>query len=167
MRARWHKREEGVSYACNVVRPLLVAMSVVVLAVGVAVAATRGDASYAPEEVLRAFAENGFTLSDMGPDGESSSGWTGYAPLPSTAHGRFFTPEPGGEGPFYVFVAQNDVGAREFFAPLAQAGNGAGVLDLREGNVVVSSDASLTETGLTADERRRIEAAMRQLDETG
>jgi hypothetical protein len=150
-----------------VTRPLLIAMSVAALAVGVVVAATRGDASYTPKTVVQAFAENGFALHEIPPGGESGSGWTGYAPLPLTAHGRFIFPKPGGRGPFYVFIAQNDEGAREFFAPLAEAADGPGVLFLREGNVVVSSDASLTDTGLTADERRRIEAAMRQLDETG
>jgi hypothetical protein len=142
-------------------------MATLVFAVGVAVAATRGDASYTPEQALRAFAQSGFTLSELAPAGKSSAGWTGYTPLRSAAHGRFFTPEPDGEGPFYVFIARSDQRAREFFAPLAQTGGGPGVLDLLEGNVVVSSDFSLTETGLTTDQRRRIEAAMQQLDETG
>jgi hypothetical protein len=64
-----------------------------------------------------------------------------------------------------VFVARNDLQAQAFFAPLAQAGGGSGVFDMLQGNLVVSSDASLTDVGLTNDERLRIRAAMQFLAE--
>lgn len=167
MRPRWHKRAERVSYACDLIRSFLIGISVVALAVGIVGAATRESTSYTPETVIRAFVENGFTLSEFPPTGMSATGWTGYAPFADTSHGTFFLPESDGGPRFYVFVAANDDRAREFFAPLAEAGGGPGVVDLLQGNVVVSSDASLADTGLTADERRRIEAALRRLDGTG
>jgi hypothetical protein len=136
-------------------------VSVVVLALGVVLAASRGDASYTRDEVVQAFAQEGYALAEL--DG---GGWTGYAPFADRAEGTFLFPGSQGQGPFYVFVARNDMLARQFFAPLAAAGGGPRVFDLLRGNVVVSSDASLSDTGLTSDERRRISAAMERLDET-
>ena len=69
-------------------------------------------------------------------------------------------PEPHREAPFYVFVARNDQLGEEFFAPLAATGGGPRVFDALQGNVAVSSDASMTDVGLTVGERRRIRAAL-------
>jgi hypothetical protein len=141
-------------------------VTVFVLAVGVVGAATSESASFAPDTVVRTFAENGFTLREFSPEGPSSTGWTGYGPLVVTSHGRLFFPESVGGPRFYVFVAANDDRAHELFAPLADVGGGPEVFDRLQGNVVVRSDASLAETGLNADERRRIDAALRDLADT-
>lgn len=87
---------------------------------------------------------------------EAGSQGTGFAPLPAGV-GEFFFPSP--EQNFYVYVAGKDLRAEQFFAPLAEAGRGPGVFDMLQGNVVVSSDASLTENGIdqgraTANPRR-------------
>jgi hypothetical protein len=68
------------------------------------------------------------------------------------------------QAPFDILLARSDRFAQDFFAPLAKAGGGPHVFDLLQGNVIVSSVASLTQKGLTAAERRRIRAAMRALD---
>jgi hypothetical protein len=47
---------------------------------------------------------------------------------------------------------------------MAGTGGDSGVFDALQGNVVVSSDGSLTETGLTRDERDRIREALEMLD---
>jgi len=135
-----------------VVARLALLASLIVLVVATAIAATRGGVSYAKDDVIDAFSKQDYAL------GEIEGGrWTRGAPR---GPGTFLFPKPIDTAPFYVFVAPNDLLARQFFAPLAQAGGGPGVFDLLQGNIVVSSDASLTETGLTRDERHRIQAAM-------
>ncbi len=139
-------------------RRLLVAASVAILAAGAAIAVSRDLSTYSVEEVRAAFAESGLTLDEP----VTMAGWTGYAPIASTA-GLYLFPEPGGRGPFYVLVARTDDLARAFFEELTRLGSGHGTLHLIEGNVAVVSDASLTPTGLSADQRRRIDAAMSRL----
>ena len=141
---------------------MLVALSVVVFAAGLVLAATTRRASYTPDEVVTTFAGSEFRLEALPPTRESAGGWTGYAPLQPPANGTFFVDESNGEPRFYVFVARSHERAREFFAPLAQGVEGPGVLDRLEGNVVVNS-----QTALTDDERRRIEAALRNLADSG
>ena len=124
---------------------LAVLASVVVLVVSVVLAASRG-ASYTQDEVLRAFARQGFMLINARSAAEEGrpAGWTPYGGVVwPTGVGEVFFPTP--EQNFFVYVAGNDLQAEQFFAPLAEAGVEPGVFDLLQGNVVVSSDASLTE----------------------
>jgi hypothetical protein len=78
-------------------------------------------------------------------------------PLANRPEGTFFVPP---SGDFYVFVARTDDFATEFFEPLRQAGGGPGTYDRRLGSVVVSSHASLTDSGRSAEQRRRIGTAL-------
>jgi hypothetical protein len=151
-----------------VFRRVAMLASALLLAVGAVVAANRDGASYTREQVVAAFGEQGYALSEIGGDeltGSGGSGWTGYPPFVELTPEMFLFPGPGDGGPFFVFVAPKDQVAREVFAPLAQAGEGPGVFQALQGNVVVNSDASQTPTGLTASERRRIRAALESLRE--
>jgi hypothetical protein len=135
-----------------------VVASLALLGVGLVLAGGGRAASYSQDEVVREFARQGFTLRSAAED----AGWAGYAPLRAGV-GELLFARP--EGNFYVYVAGDDLRAQQFFTPLEKSGGGAGVFDALQGNVVVSSDASLTDVGLTKDERRRIRAALRALDE--
>ncbi len=140
------------SYAPSMTRAVIVIVSAAIFIVAVSVAATRGGASYTLDEVRTAFEQQQYTL--VSPPVDESNPFAPYA------GSTFLFPEPYRKAPFYVLVARNDQLAQEFFAPLAAAGGGQRVFDALHGNVVVSSDASLTEVGLTAGERRRIRAAL-------
>lgn len=137
-------------------RTLAVLASAVILVVAAVVAAARNDASYTLDEVIDAFKQQGYTL--IQPPANSGN------PLRDRPEGTFLFPEPAMEAPFYVFVARNDLFANQFFAPLAKAGGGPEVFDALKGDVVVSSDASLTDVGLRQDQRRRIQAALQLLE---
>jgi hypothetical protein len=136
------------------------ASSVVVLGAALVLASQGGNASYTREEVIKAFNAQGYELAEV-----NGAGWTGYAPL-APAPGTFLFPQPIDRAPFYVFVARNDRQAEEFFVPFAKAGRGPDAFDLLKGNLVLSSDASLTPEGLTTAERMRIRAAMDSLEST-
>jgi len=135
-------------------RAVIVIVSAAIFIVSASVAATRGGASYTLDGVRAAFEQQQYML--VSPPVDESNTFAPYA------GSTFLFPEPYRKAPFYVLVARNDLLARRFFAPLATAGfrDGPRVFDALQGNVVVSSDASLTDVGLTADERRRIRAAL-------
>jgi hypothetical protein len=144
---------------------------VVALGLGVVLAAVSDKgASYTAEEVVEAFSRHGFALAEPGrvaeddarPDHQTIRAV--FAPSADTRVDIFLFPP---EQDFYVFVARNDAFASEFFEPLAEHGGGPGTFDLLRGNVVVSSDASLTQAGLSRDQRRRIRAAVDSLQPTG
>jgi hypothetical protein len=143
-----------------VVARLVVLTSFLVLVLSAAMSVAHGETSYTREEVVEAFARQEWALGQL-----EGGGWTAYAPFADPAGGSFLFPEPIAEAPFYVFVARTDQQAEEFFAPLARAGGGPRVFDMLQGNVVVNSDASLTDVGLTTDERRRIRAALQDLSD--
>lgn len=143
------------------VRVLVIALSALVLA-GAAVTAGLGrdTRSYSTDDVLRAFTQQDFVLVEPPRYVNDPKGGVIVSPLVGRNVGTFYFPKA---GDFYVFVAESDGYAKEFFKPLEQAGGGPRVFDLHQGNVVVSSDASLTERGLTRRQRQRIRAAMASL----
>jgi hypothetical protein len=82
--------------------------------------------------------------------------------------GVFLFPLPVEQAAFYVFVGQSDASGRRFVAQLAPEDGkpvpNDGSFDVLSGNVVVSSDGSLTDTGLSKDQRRRINDAIDSLE---
>jgi hypothetical protein len=141
-----------------VIARLVVGASVLIAVVAVAVAATRGDASYTEADAMSAFAQQGYALETI--DGGR---WTRGAPA---SPGTFLFPKPIRTAPFYVYVAPNNLLAHQFIEALGEPVPGDGSFDVSRGNVVVSSDSSLTPIGLTREERRRIRAAIGALDGT-
>jgi hypothetical protein len=135
----------------------------VVLCLGVVLAAaSEKGPRHTAEEVIEAFSRQGFALAELGrvPEGGGQTITAVFSPWSYETIGTFLFPT---EQDFYVFVARNDALASSFFEPLAQAGGGPGTFDLLRGNVVVSSDASLTDTGLHWDQRQRIRVALDSL----
>jgi len=135
-----------------------VVASVLVSIVAPALAAGASHASYTAEEVAEAFDRHGYGLVEV-----DRRGWTAYAPLVGSP-GTVLFPRPSEQAPFYVFVARSDRQAEDLVARRGRAGSGPGMFDLLHGNVVVSSDTSLTRGGPTTAQRLRVRAALRSLD---
>jgi hypothetical protein len=126
-------------------RVSVVIASVVVLAVAIAWAANgnKPKAEYDRGDVERAFARQGFRLADVGLFGKGDQIEAALFPL-------------SGE-PFLVYIARNDVAAKQAYAPYARLRSPDTVQVLR-GNVMAASDS-----GLSRKDRRRVVAAMRAL----
>jgi hypothetical protein len=138
---------------------LFVAAAIVLIVAAVAAGISRNPAStYERDDVVHAFAGQGYALAEPVRD----LGWTGYGPL-AGMDGILLFPRPIASAPFYVFVARQDATARTFFKQLAQLGRSTDAFDLIRGNVLVSSDASFTESGLSKNQKQRIRAAMNSL----
>jgi hypothetical protein len=129
---------------------------------GVLAASAQKGPSYTVEEVIEAFSRQGFALAEAGqvPGGGSQSITAVFSPGSTEGTGTFLFPA---EQDFYVLVARNDSIARTFLEPLRKHPGGPGTLDTRRRNVVVSSDASLTDTGLQWSVQQRIRVAMDSL----
>ena len=109
------------------------------------------EPNYDRADVVRAFAAQGYEL------GESSN-FGGH-----DATGVLLLPQPFRSSRFYVFVALSQSYAASSYKQLGEGGPTPDAFDLLRRNVVVSSDSSFTENGLTSEEKRRIRAAMNAL----
>jgi hypothetical protein len=133
-------------------RPSLTAAAVVALLVAlVGAGRAESEPNYDRADVVRAFAAQGCEL------GESSN-FGGHDPA-----GVLLLPQPFRSSRFYVFVALQQSLAASFYEQLKQGGPTPDAFDLLRRNVIVSSDSSFTENGLTPEEKRRIHAAMNAL----
>jgi hypothetical protein len=148
-----------------VLRRLLIAASAVALVVAAVLAATdsRNGPPFTRDEVVRAFARQGFDLAEPDFTSTGASGWTGYAPMGSRSEGTLLFMRPPKKAEFYVFVASSTALAKRYFEPLVRLGGTPDTFDLRRGNVIVSSDSSFTENGLSQVKRARIRDAMNEL----
>jgi hypothetical protein len=126
-------------------RVALVIASVAVLAVAIAWAGTgsKPHAQFDRRDVERAFGRQGFQLADLGLFEKGDQIEAALFPL-------------SGE-PFFVYIARNDVAARQAYEPYARLRLPDTVQVLR-GNVIAASDS-----GLGRKDRRRVVAAMRAL----
>jgi hypothetical protein len=126
----------------------VIASSIVLLIAGVALAATHrpSGATYSREEVVRAFAVQGFTLTDA---------WMRPADFGREA---LLVPKTG--EPFWVYVGTRDDRAKSYFATVHGFALPPETFDVLEKNVIVSSDS-----GLNQAQRRRVRVAMQLLRE--
>ena len=138
-------------------RVVLVGVSAFVLVAAGVLATTQGrhDSLYSVDQVTESFAQHGFALSEPAPE----LGW-------GDAGGVFLFTRPIRDALFYVYVAHNKAFAEEFKAALDRGGaqQTPDEFDLRDRNVIVSSDSSFRPGGLTSEERARIRAAMDALE---
>lgn len=135
---------------------VVAAASVLVVAAAVAVF-DRASGTYEPADVVRAFRTQGLVLAEP-----RQEGWTAYGPRLSPSE-ALLLPEPTSSARFYVYVAASDAIARNQFRVLTRLGRTPDVFDLIRGNVLVSSDSSFTDHGLSSGEKQRLRAAMSAL----
>ena len=129
-------------------RPWLAAVAIVVLSVALVGAGVDEPApNYDRADVVRAFATQGYELAEGGHD----------------STGVLLMPRPFPAARFYVFVAFQRSYTASFYKQLVEGGPTPDAFDLLRRNVIVSSDSSFTENGLTNEEKRRIRAAMSAL----
>jgi hypothetical protein len=127
------------------------AIALLVALIGAGVA--KPEPNYSRADVVRAFAAQAYELAEPG-----------YTPSGShDATGVFLMPRPFRSSHFYVFVALRQSLAASFYEQLVRGGPTPDAFDLLRRNVIVSSDSSFTENGLTITEKRRIRAAMNAL----
>jgi hypothetical protein len=126
-------------------RLVVVLGAVLVLAVGFVLAgrSDKPSRAYDRADVDRAFSQQGFTLADSGLFGSGDQIEAVLFPV-------------SGE-PFFVYIARNDVAARQAFSPYARMRSPDTVQILR-GNVMAASDSGLSRKG-----RQRVQAAMQAL----
>lgn len=136
-------------------RPSLTAAAVVALLVAlVGAGRAESEPNYDRADVVRAFAAQGYEL------GEPSN-YHQFGSHDST--GVLLLPQPFRTSRFYVFVALQQSLAASFYEQLKRGGPTPDAFDLLRRNVIVSSDSSFTENGLTPEEKRRVRAAMNAL----
>jgi hypothetical protein len=132
----------------------------VLVAAGVlATARSRDDPLYTVGQVTESFAQHGFALAEPAPE----LGWDDPA-------GVFLLTRPIRDARFLVFVAHSEAVAEKFMMALTSddpRAQTADAFDLRDRNVIVSSDSSFTPDGLTSEERARLRAAMDALEREG
>lgn len=126
-------------------RLVVILGAVLVLAVGFALAgrSDKPSRTYSRADVDRAFSQQGFTLADIGLFRSGDQIEAALFPL-------------SGEQ-FFVYIARNDVAARQAFSPYARVPSPDTVQILR-GNVMAVSDS-----GLSRKTRQRVHAAMQAL----
>jgi hypothetical protein len=107
-----------------------------------------GTATYGREDVVTAFAAQGFRLTPFKPPAGSPQ------PSPLTG-GSLLLPPP--RTPFFVFVGNNPEQARRYYDEFTRQ-PAVGTIDLRQGNVLVSSEG-----GLNSGQLARIRAALKSL----
>ena len=81
--------------------------------------------------------------------------------------GSLLLEQPFRRAEFYVFVARSVALAKQHFDELVRGGRTPDTFDLRVGNILVSSDSSFTESGMSAEKKARIRAAMDALSSNG
>ena len=131
---------------------VLAAAALLIVAIVAAGSSRKAAPPYEPDDVVRAFAAQGFALAEPAPE----LGW-------GDPTGAMLLTRPIASARFLVFVARHEAVAETFFMQLTQSGRTPDAFDVIRKNVVVSSDASFTENGLNQDEKRRIRAAMNSL----
>jgi hypothetical protein len=151
-------------------KSVLVVASAAVLVVAALLTATRepNEPRFTKDDVVHAFALQGFDLGDVSEVSYSLDGFGTSQPvvIGGDAGGHLLFPQPFRKPAFYVFVASNTDIAKRYFEALIQLGSTPDAFDLRRDNVMVSSDSSFTEHGLSREKRARIRAAVDALGST-
>jgi hypothetical protein len=126
-----------------VTRLLAIGASLLVLVVAIiaAIADHDGGASYDRADVERAFAQEGFTLMDSGLFGPGDKRTVALL-------------YPVSQETFFVVIDRNDASAKVGFAPYERMQT-AETFDVLRGNV-----AAISDSGLSQNDRRRVQAAM-------
>ena len=145
---------------------LLCASAAVLLGAAVLAATDHPETRFTRDDVVLAFAEQGFaldepTLEDLGQASASDDDLGVTTPeVTRSSEGSFLLVRPFETAQFYVVVASDTRLARRHFEELVRLGQTPGTFDLLRGNVLVSSDSSFTENGLSRETKARIRAAM-------
>jgi hypothetical protein len=154
-------------------RAALVSASAVFLVVSAVVAAVHHpDRRFTSDDVVLAFASQGFALDvpswhDLGATSEDALGTTSPELTARGPDGTLLLEQPFEKAEFYVFVATSAPLAEQYFDALVHGGQTPDSFDVRAGNVLVSSDSSFTESGMSAEKKVRIRAAMDALSSNG
>lgn len=154
-------------------RIAFVSASAVALLVAAALAATQeSQRRFTVDDVVLAFASRGIALGmptwrDFGVTSDDDRLGVSSPELTAKgSDGSILLEKPFEKAEYYVFVATDTALAERYYEELVSLGQTPDTFDLRARNVLVSSDSSFTRSGMTAEKKGRIRAAIDALAST-